>query len=203
MPCDRRAMNNSDFPSSQNSQSAENDKRDGNSSEERRDSQPTVSPQVHNEIRQAIRHVTAEFSGPLPPPDILRQYEDVSEGLSERLISLVEKEADFRRKMEERYLEAQIEFKSRSLEISSLEVKRGQVFGLTIGCVALVCGLITAWIGHPVAGTLLGSGTILGLVSAFLYGRKTPHKVDWNEESGAEMAEFSRDESEGKETDCS
>lgn len=68
---------------------------------------------------------------------------------------------------------------------------------------ALVCGLITAWIGHPVAGTLLGSGTILGLVSAFLYGRKMPHRIDWSEENGAEMPDFSRGESEDKEADRS
>jgi uncharacterized membrane protein len=113
----------------------------------------------------------------------------------------VEKETDFRRKMEERFLEAQIDFKSRSLKISSQEVRRGQVFGLSIGCVALVCGLITAWIGHPVAGTLLGSGTILGLVSAFLYGRKTPHRIDWNAEGEAEMPEFSPGKSEDKDTE--
>ena len=105
--------------------------------------------------------------------------------------------------MEERFLEAQIDFKSRSLEISSQEVRRGQVFGLSIGCVALVCGLITAWIGHPVAGTLLGSGTILGLVSAFLYGRKTPHRIDWSEENGAEMPEYTEGKPEDKDADPS
>jgi len=195
-------MNNSDPSDPNDFENARKDE-ERDASEDKEDSHPAVSREVHNEIRQAIRHVTAEFSGPLPPPEILRQYEEVSEGLSERLISLVEKEADFRRKMEERFLEAQIDFKSRSLEISSQEVRRGQVFGLSIGCVALVCGLITAWIGHPVAGTLLGSGTILGLVSAFLYGRKTPHRMDWKEEDGAEIPDFSRGESEDKEADRS
>lgn len=194
-------MNNSDPSGPNDFENARKDDEERDSSEDQEDSHPAASREVHNEIRQAIRHVTAEFSGPLPPPEILRQYEDVSEGLSERLISLVEKETDFRRKMEERFLEAQIDFKSRSLEISSQEVRRGQVFGLSIGCVALVCGLITAWIGHPVAGTLLGSGTILGLVSAFLYGRKTPHRIDWNAEGEAEMPEFSPGKSEDKDTE--
>ena len=51
--------------------------------------------------RSAIVHAQLEFSGPLPPPQILGQYEDELPGAAERLFRMAEKQQDHRINMDE------------------------------------------------------------------------------------------------------
>jgi uncharacterized membrane protein len=37
------------------------------------------------------------FSGPLPPPELLRKYDDLHPGLAERIIVMAEKEAEHKK----------------------------------------------------------------------------------------------------------
>lgn len=42
------------------------------------------------------------FSGPLPPPDLLAEYDQVLPGLADRIVTMAEKEGDSRRKLQSR-----------------------------------------------------------------------------------------------------
>ena len=57
----------------------------------------------------------AQFSGPLPPPSLLREYEEFLPGAGDRIISGSEKWSDHQRQME-----------SNALAIREKEGKRGQ-----------------------------------------------------------------------------
>ena len=48
------------------------------------------------------------FSGPVPHPDLLRQYEELCPGFSERSLQMVEQQSAHRRAMEARVTEAKI-----------------------------------------------------------------------------------------------
>lgn len=100
------------------------------------------------------------FIGPLPHPDILRQYNELQPGFAERLLALTEQEADHRRGMERN-----------SLAENSAEVRRGQVFALIIGLGGLAASVLAAYFNQPWVGGVLGGGTLVGLVSAFILGR--------------------------------
>jgi uncharacterized membrane protein len=51
------------------------------------------------------------------------------------------------------------------------ERRIGQMFGITIGVAALSGSVACAWLGHPATAGVLGSSTVLGLVTIFVYGR--------------------------------
>jgi uncharacterized membrane protein len=54
------------------------------------------------------------------------------------------------------------------------EAKRGQRYGLTIGLFAIGAGAVTAVLGAPLAGTFIGTGGVIGLVTVFVLGRMRP-----------------------------
>lgn len=108
----------------------------------------------HQEERHEI------FIGPLPHPDILRQYNELHPDFAERLLALTEQEAAHRRRLEQQ-----------AAETNAAIIKRGQLFGLTIGVCGLVAATVAAYFNQPWVGGVLGGGTVLGLVSAFVLGR--------------------------------
>lgn len=103
---------------------------------------------------------TNHFSGPLPPPDLLKHYDEIQNGFAERIIKMAEQDAEHTRDMQRRILEAK-----------KSEVSLGQIFGFLIGIIALICGTVAAIYDHPIVGALIGSGGVIGLVSVFIYGR--------------------------------
>lgn len=44
--------------------------------------------------------ISRSYSGALPPPEMLKQFEEVLPGLAERLVSRMEKQSDHRMKLE-------------------------------------------------------------------------------------------------------
>ena len=52
---------------------------------------------------------TAIYSGPIPPPDILAKYEQLSAGLADRIVQMAETEGNHRRGLENLAMQSQIE----------------------------------------------------------------------------------------------
>ncbi|HFE37670.1 MAG TPA: DUF2335 domain-containing protein [Gammaproteobacteria bacterium] len=119
----------------------------------------------HPEIKRKLTIEAFSFSGPLPHPKILKEYNEVHEGFAERILVMAEKDADHIREMQ-----------AAALGAKKLEVTMGQIFAFIIGIVALLCGTYIAVNNHPVVGTLIGTGGVIGLVSAFILGRSNSKK---------------------------
>lgn len=113
------------------------------------------------EAHRALASLTvtrAEFhSGPLPEAAELQRYDAVLPGAADRIVTMAEKEQDFRH-----------DGFRREQAVESLLTLLGQVFGIVI---ALAFGwwsyrLVGA--GHEVAGSLIGVVDLVALVSLFL-----------------------------------
>ena len=102
------------------------------------------------------------FSGPLPPPEILKQFNDIVPGAAERIIKMAEDQSLHRRDLESRVIESDI---SRS--------KWGQVLGFCIAICGLGASVIVAIYGSAIAGGVIGVGTLASLVGVFMYGSKS------------------------------
>ena len=74
-----------------------------------------------SESNQVTLQLSGRFSGPLPPPSLLQEYENILPGMAERLVATFEKEANHRHTVELTGLNAAIN-----------QVKRGQKYGLII-----------------------------------------------------------------------
>lgn len=99
------------------------------------------------------------FSGPLPPPTILREYDDVLNGAAERIFKMAETQASHRQDLERSVIKSDI---------------RKSYFGLAAGflvaVVAILGGSFVAYNGQPWAGVGIGGAPVVALVWAFLKG---------------------------------
>jgi len=119
--------------------------------------------------------VQAEFhQGPLPHPQVLEQYERIHPGTAERILKQFEKQTEHRQAIELRVVEAQLERDKDEV----VEIRRGQIFALIICLVAFTAATLIAILNPTtegaVAGGSIGGVTLVGLVTAFIVGRKKP-----------------------------
>jgi uncharacterized membrane protein len=83
--------------------------------------------------------------------------------IARELLNEFKKYSEHLREMDRKALQAQI-------TITYL----GQVFGLIIGITAIISGAVIAVQGSQWAGSFIGGGGVIGLVSVFVLGRRKP-----------------------------
>lgn len=122
-----------------------------------------LNPEQKHIISQSLRAYKKEFfSGPIPHPEILKGYDDVMPGLGKIVVDMAVKEQDNRITNERKMIEAAIS-----------ESKRGQYFGLSIAVMFLIAAVVLGINGHDWLAAILGGGTLVSLVLAFLSNRQT------------------------------
>lgn len=118
-------------------------------------------PDASEEKKVIIIQASEVYSGSIPHPKIIAGYESIKEGFGDRILALIEKQSEHRQFMEKE-----------SLQMQHNEIKRGQNYAFLIGSIAIISGCVTAIMGAVVPGALIGTGGVVGLVSAFIYGAK-------------------------------
>lgn len=107
----------------------------------------------------------ATFSGPIPPPEILKGYNEVVQNGAERIISMAEKQSAHRMQLEDFAVKEEL-----------TQSRRGQVFGFTLGIVGMGLATTLAIYGHDTVAGIFGTTTIIGLVTVFVLGKKSQQK---------------------------
>src|SRR5436190_2248110 len=96
-----------------------------------------------------VRHVIAAFSGPLPPPSVLEEYNRIVPGAANRLLALTEKQAGHRRQI------------AMMRETSDVRNSRlGILCGLLVGLTGIVAAAVIAIFGNAQAGVGMGVLTL-------------------------------------------
>ncbi len=111
-------------------------------------------------ISQAIHH-----SGPLPSPSTLKEYGSIIENGAERITQMAENQTNHRMALETSTIGKQLG-----------QSGRGQWFALIIALVALVIAWDLAKSDHDAVAGIIGGATVVGLVSAFIYGKVSQNK---------------------------
>ncbi|MCD4823919.1 MAG: DUF2335 domain-containing protein [Phycisphaerae bacterium] len=134
------------------------------------------------------------FAGPLPPPVILDQYNNIIPDGAERIMVMAENQSLHRRQLEKQALEAEIEDKRRQREAEidderhqRTETRLGQVFGLLVVVFALIASVVIIILvpgpGGATTSSILGGGGLTGLVYAFHYSKSKTTKPSDNQKS--------------------
>lgn len=108
-----------------------------------------------------ITQKTVSFSGPLPPPHLLQQYNDIIPGSAEKIIKMAEQQAGHRMGLE---------------KIDGNNSKKGVIFAFIIGMTGIIGAVILGLYDKEVVAVALGGGTLISLVGAFIYGTKSKKK---------------------------
>lgn len=143
-----------------------------NSSSDNSLTSPANRPLVNNpppgeESRKLLqissqRQVTESFSGPLPPPQVLRQYNEIVPGLAGRIVAQAERQTEHRIQMESKVVQSDI---SKSWA--------GLVCGFVLSLCCIVGGIICVLQGHDWAGAAIITTSLAGLAGTFIYGTAT------------------------------
>jgi uncharacterized membrane protein len=107
----------------------------------------------------------AKFEGPLPPPSMLAQYDDIVPGAAEKIITIFESQVKHRQELEKTVIKSDI-----------IDSKLGMILGFLISIAAIAAGTYCILNGHSIEGTLLSGGALTGLVSVFVYGSRQRKK---------------------------
>jgi len=115
--------------------------------------------------QQTITQVA--FTGPLPPPSSLKEYDSVLPGLAERIVTMAEAEARHRHDMDkeatrQNELIINKEFSERRI---------GQFMGLGIAAIAIGAAIFAIAHGAEKAAMVIGGTTVVGLATVFVVGR--------------------------------
>lgn len=109
--------------------------------------------------------IKRSWKGPIPPPNILKEYNDAVPNGAERILSMAEKQSEHRMEIEKTVI-------NRELNQSG----SGQNYALFIVVLVLVASCILIYLNHDVAGSVLGAVDLVALASVFVIGKYSQKK---------------------------
>ena len=135
-------------------------KNNNNKEPKQESSQKDIQPQNAPKAIVAQVKASAIFTGPLPPPQILAQYEQITPGFANRVMTFAEEQQRHR-----------IELESQVIPETINTSKRGQVFAFIIALVALGVMAYCASKGMEIA--VVATALVLGggIITTFVTGK--------------------------------
>ena len=129
---------------------------------------------------QASATKSIHYEGSLPPPSILRGFDEVVPGTAARLVKLAEEESAHRRGIESKITDANINTQQQQVLVAkqqSSAVARCELIGLVLGavvCLSCVAGCFYLGTkGLERAAIALAVIPTAGVISAFTFKRKS------------------------------
>lgn len=116
-------------------------------------------------VVKAMIAVSRTWRGPMPPPDVLKKYNDCAPNGADRILQMTEKRSDHNMRMEDKAISGELQ-----------QSKLGQIFAFIIAMSFLIVSGLLIYLGHEVAGSILGTIDLVALVTAFLVGRQQQKK---------------------------
>ncbi len=100
------------------------------------------------------------FSGPMPPPELVREYEAILPGAAQYFFASLERQALHRQQLEQKVIAANIS-----------NERRGMWLAFTLAVIAIVCGTLLIHENRDPQGLSLIVGTMVSLCAVFVYSR--------------------------------
>lgn len=134
-----------------------------------------------------------EFSGPIPPPELLHKYDEVVPGAANRILEMAEREAAHRQQVELAVAQANITTQAEVVAINKQKVansfasdRLGQWLGGVISFTALCGAIYLATAGHATTAAVVGALPLASVVRALtLRGSKDHDKIDQKQKAEA------------------
>jgi uncharacterized membrane protein len=139
-------------------------RRDISRNNENDSAQQTLSAQIHT---QSI------YQGPIPSGDEMLKYAQIDPEFASRVIAMAEKESEHRRQIESAINDANIANSYKSLEYNARLHLKAQWFASGTTVIALLVSLGLSAYGNFWASGIVGTTTIIAIISAFLYQKRS------------------------------
>lgn len=100
-----------------------------------------------------------QFSGPMPHPELLAQYDEIVPGSAVQIIDQFVAQGQHRMSLEQKVTASEI-----------LRSNWGLAAGFIIAVLMLAVATVFGYWGYPTQAALLAGGTLASLVGTFVYG---------------------------------
>lgn len=118
---------------------------------------------------ELVRVTAAQFSGPLPPPEILEKYDQVYPGAAKIILDAFQSQGEHRQSLERTVVRQ-----------GSRDSLVGLICAFIIGMATILSGAYCIIIGQAFAGAFIGGSGLTGLVGTFIYGsRERRQEREW------------------------
>ena len=131
---------------------------------------PELTDDQKEEYIASFVSVSRSFSGPIPSPEVLSQYNQAVENGAERVLKMAEKQSDHRMELEKYAIKRQIQ-----------QSGRGQYFGFALALLCIGSTVFLAMKGFEDIAKVLGTTTVISLVGVFVVGKLFQSKKDEEE----------------------
>ena len=118
-----------------------------------------------------------EFTGPLPPPVTLQQYEEVQAGFADKIMGMALKEQEHRHDIENKIVESQTSLNSGELKLIDASIKlkiRLQTFGFVLTFLLVIIGTICIFCNKNIGSIVTFILAIGSFAWTMFYGKKQP-----------------------------
>ena len=122
-------------------------------------------PKLYRLLIEQQKLEIKSYSGPIPSPGQLREFEAILPGLANRLVTMAENQSAHRIETEKFVVNSQ-----------QRQSGVGQYLGFIISVLAICGGIYLAVNGHPGVGGTLTSGTVISLATIFVLGKRQQRK---------------------------
>ena len=119
-------------------------------------------------LHQSIQH----FSGPLPSPKILKEYNVILPDAAERIFKMAEKAQEHYETTEQKLVDFEIK-----------KVSKGQILAFIIAITGMVGAVICAFLGQVTIGSIIGGATLISVVPHFFPGKRKKKQNDEQEKA--------------------
>lgn len=116
--------------------------------------------------KPAFEAMPKSHKGPIPSSQELGDFEFVQRGLAERIVSMAEEQQKHRFHQE-----------SKGLNHLTRQGERGQFYAFVIVILAILGTCILSAMGQEVAGSIIGSTSLVSIVGMFIKGRRPKEDV--------------------------
>ena len=111
--------------------------------------------------------VSRQFSGPLPPPDALAQYDHVVPGAAERILKMAENEAEIRHRNEEKLVDNEVKLTNNMVRSSYL----GIYFAFASVILMIALAFLALINDHPTVATSIVVVNMASVAGIFIFFR--------------------------------
>ncbi len=116
---------------------------------------------VRPEISHLVHEMMVGWAGPMPPPNAVREYEDILPGAAERILSMAEMQVAHRHDLERRTTQSMIRVE-----------ERGQWIGAGIAVLAILVGGFLIATDHDGWGFATVLTAVATLLASAIFGRR-------------------------------
>lgn len=119
------------------------------------------------ELSQAFISTTIQeaFRGPMPPPILLTEYNEVIKDGAERVFEMAQKQVLHRMQLENHAIKEELK-----------QSRNGQLFGFVLSLTGLSLATLLAMSDREMLAGIFGTTTVIGLVTVFVIGKRMRQK---------------------------